>query len=163
MKHMKNIKYGVAVLVALLFDFTLAAYLKIGGALPQFTFCLCILSAMFENDECYAVSVAAVAGAAADALSGHGFGTYMICFALSAYAVYSWGDSVFSLKPLFLVPSVFILTVLSHLLYNLLHYTVISDEFAEVFVPVILGGGVYNSVLCLIFYPLFKRVFVGRR
>lgn len=143
----------------LVLDFAVAGYIKIGGAVPQFAFCFCLVSALFEKDARYSAGVAAAAGAFADALSGHGFGTYMLTFGACALFVYAFRDKLFASKLLFLIPSVFVLSISAQYVYFLLHI----NDIKNAVIAILVSGAVYNCVLCAVMYPIVKHFFAERR
>ncbi|MDD6735896.1 MAG: rod shape-determining protein MreD [Clostridiales bacterium] len=163
MKLVKNIKYILSVLFALLIDFTMAKYLKIGGAMPQLMFCFCIMCAVFEREFSYVCAAAIAAGATADMLSGHGFGTYTLTFCLSALVTFAVRDKTFSSKALFSAVDVFVLTVLSQLIYYLFHINDAAGSFWRLFTSVILSSALYNCVVCMIFFRAMRCLFAERR
>lgn len=163
MKLLIGIKYFLAAFAALLLDYTAAKYIAVGGGMPQFMFCFCILASMHEKDMSRAAAAAIAAGAAADVLSGHGFGTYTLTFTMPAMATYAARDKLFSSGFLFLILDAFFLTTLSQTVYYLFHITDAGSSFGDLFTSVILPSAAYNTVICAVFYPLAKRIFADRR
>ena len=163
MKLLIGIKYFFAAFVALLLDFTAAKYIAIGGGMPQFMFCFCILISLHEKDMSRAAITAIAAGTVADILSGHGFGTYTFTFTMSAMATYAVKDKLFSSGFLFLILDVFILTVFSQIIYYLFHITDAGNAFGVLFKSVMLPSAAYNTVICAVLYPLSKRIFADGR
>lgn len=163
MKLLKNIKYFIAAFAAVLLDFSAAKYISIAGGMPQFTFCFCVLTAFFEKEQTYAAYTAIALGAAADILSGHGFGTYTFTFTVSALATFTARDKLFSSGFLFMILDVFVLGIFAQTVYCLFHINDTGTAFAELLRLIILPYAIYNTVICAIFYPIAKRAVAERR
>lgn len=163
MKVIKGIRYAIICILILLCEMTIGSYLKISGAVPMLSFCLCIVVALFEDDMNFITGVAAVTGGIIDVLTGYGFGTYTFTFTLSALITFYICDRLFSSKVLFMIIDVFVLSVFTNIIYYLLHMKDIGNSFGSLFVSIMLPSAIYNVFVSLIFYPILKLTMYKRR
>lgn len=163
MKVVKTVRYTLMSFVILFCEMTFSKYIEISGVVPMLSFSFLITSVMFENNINYIVMLSAVVGGIVDVLLGHGFGTYAVTFMLSAIAAFFIRDKLFSSKVLFLIFSVFLLSIFTESVYYLFHITDIGGRFFAGFAFVIVPTGIYNTVISLIFYPVLKKILFKRR
>lgn len=164
MRLTKKIKYAAAAAAVILAEQIFAKYIAVGGAVPMFTFCFIIIASMLEDELSYTLTLSAACGIVCDILAVHGIGTYTFTYTFAAWAVYELHNKLFSSRLLFLEFAVFVLTFLLQLIYFVLHMRDIgTDNFLSLLTSVMLASTVYNMVISLILWPVFKNVFEKRR
>lgn len=165
MMHLtKKLKYAVFIIFVVLAEQIFAKYIAFGNAVPSLTFCAVLCTAMTEEEFSYTAVSAAVCGILCDILSAHGIGTYMLTYTAAAAVVYELRNKLFSSKLLFLICASFILSFMFQLIYFLLHIRDIgADSFFAVMVSPILISAVYNTVVCVLIFPIVGRIMEKRR
>ncbi len=154
MKVIKSLKYLLAIAVVLVCEFVFAKHIEFMGTAPMIAFCFSVVLAVFEKNLYTAASVAFALGTLIDMLSGHGFGIYGICFAMAATVTFFCHDSLFFSKMLFLVCDVFVLTVVTLVIYVLFHVRDIGIGGITQVLPTAL----YNIPVTLIFFLFGKKI-----
>lgn len=156
----KKTKYIISILLIFLLEQVTAKYLAVGGAVPMFLFCFVVTAAIFEEEFSYIVLLGAVCGFLCDTLSGHGIGTYVFTFTLSALAVFEFHNKLFSSKILFMICAVYILSIFVHIVYFIFHVSNIGAEnFIYAFSEIMQKSAIYNVVVTLIFMPIVGKLF----
>ena len=164
MSFFKDIKYAFAALAVISCEMAFGKYMDISGVIPMLTFCFCVITAMVEDDFSYIMIFSLILGLVSDLLSGHGIGTYMLSFMFAAYITGRFRDSVFSSSIVFLIIDVFMLTVLVQIFYMLVHIGDIgAGHFFAKIKSIVVPQALYNTVICLIAYPIVSRLSGKRR
>lgn len=156
----KDIKYILTALLAFVFEAVLGKYLAIFGIVPNIMLCYFVLASSFEKDFSYVAILGIVFGLAKDVINPHGFFTCLVIYPFSSYITFKLCDSIFSSKRLFVLTDIFVLTIVCELFYFVMHISDMQNiGFLTSLVKIILPSAVYNSVICLVFYPLCKKIF----
>lgn len=162
MRIVKNTKYVLICFFVLMSEMIFGKYLEIGGVVPMLSFCLCLATAMIEDEPRYVICQAIVLGVLLDAFSGRGIGTYTITFLLSSFATYLIRDKLFSSATLLLVCDVFVMTFFSAFVFWLFNVWNVGSGFFWMLRSIALPQAVYNIVISLIFYYFVRKIF-GKR
>lgn len=164
MRFEKDIKYAILALFVCGCEVAFGKYIKILGAVPMLTFSFCIVCAMTEYEVSYVMILSIILGALSDILCGHGFGTYTVLFAFSAFYTFKLKDAVFSSKLLFLVIDAFLLTIITELFYMIIHIGDIGTQnFFKGFLLIALPTAIYNTAVCCLFYYISGKFLHKRR
>lgn len=164
MRFEKDIKYALLALLIGAMEAAFGKYIAILGAVPMLTFSFCIVCAVREKEEAYAMVLSMLLGAISDILYGHGFGTYTVAFSFAAFFTLKLKDAVFSSKWLFLVIDAFVMTLIVELFYVILHMGDIgtSNIFKGIW-SIILPTAFYNTAICSLFYYISEKFSRKRR
>lgn len=163
MRIVKNTKYVLVCFFVLISEMIFGRYLEIGGIVPMLSFCLCLATAMVEDEPKYIIFQAIALGALLDAFSGRGFGTYTITFFLASSASYMIRDSFFSSKALLLICDVFVMTLFSSFVFWLFNVWNVGSGFFWMLRSIALPQAGYNIIVSLIFYFFIRKIFGKRR
>ena len=164
MRFDKDIKYAIPALIMFVFEVAFGKYIAVSGAVPMLTFSFLIVCALVENELSYTVMLALIFGVFADALYGHGFGTYTVSFIFAVFYTFRLKDSIFSSRWLFLVFDAFIMTVTVQIFYMIIHIGDIgSGNFWRCMFSISLPTAVYNTVICCFVYFIFEKFLKKRR
>ena len=151
-----NIRKFIVFFLLTLFFQQLSPYISIMGIGPNIAFILVMCSSMLEEEapnEIYAM----VFGLIYDYMNGKVFGVYIILF-----VVISWGTSELYHRYFENMTMVEILVlVLSFFIYGLLFsvfFALSDEEFTPIFVRISLMEFIYNSILGLIVYTIYRKI-----
>jgi rod shape-determining protein MreD len=164
MRFGKDIKYALLALLLAVMEATLGKFIAVSGAVPMLTFSFLIVCAVKEADLSYVMVLAVILGALSDILHGHGFGTYTIAFAFSAFYTFKLKNAIFSSGWLFLIIDAFLLTFLVQIFYMITHIRDIgSENFFRCVWSLVLPQAVYNTLICCLFHFIGGKTLRKRR
>lgn len=164
MRFEKDIKYALLAILIATFEATLGKLVAVSGAVPMLTFSFLIVCTVKESDLSYVMVLAVILGAVSDIMHGHGFGTYTIAFAVSAFYTFKLKNAIFSSGWLFLIIDAFLLTFLVQIFYMITHIGDIgSENFLRCIFSLVLPQAVYNTLICCLFYLIGSKKIRKRR
>ena len=164
MRFEKDIKYALSAILLAVIEASIGKYVAISGAVPMLTFSYLLFCAVIESDISYIMVISLLFGALYDILYGHGFGTYTVLFAVSAYYTFRWKDALFSSKWLFFVLDAFFMTVMVQSFYIIVHIGDIgAHNFWASFFSIVMPSAVYNTVICCAIYFIHQKMSKRRR
>ena len=163
MRIVKNTKYVLVCFFVLMSEMIFGKYLEVGGIVPMLSFCLCLATAMIEDEPRYVICQAIVLGVLLDAFSGRAVGTYTITFLLSSFATYLVRDNLFSSAILLMICDVFVMTLFSTFVFWLFNVWNVGTGFVWMLTGVALPQALYNVIISLIFYFFLRKIYRKRR
>lgn len=164
MRLEKDIKYSLLAFLFIVCEMAFGKYIAIFGAVPMLVLCFCVVSSIVEEDNSYIVTFCTIIGAICDILACHGFGTYTISFAFASYVTVKLKDNIFASKNLFLILDIFVVSVIIEIFYVLVHISKIgAANIWYNFSSIILPMSIYNTLICVLYYPLHRKIFSKRR
>ncbi|MBR4723434.1 MAG: rod shape-determining protein MreD [Clostridia bacterium] len=164
MRFEKDVKYAVLAILIYAAEAAFGKYIAVAGAVPMLTFSFLIVCSAKESDLSYVMVLAVILGAVTDIMHGHGFGTYTIAFAFSAFYTFKLKNAIFSSGWLFLVIDAFLLTFLVQFFYMITHIGDIgSGNFLRCLWSLVLPQAVYNTLICCLFYFISGKISRKRR
>jgi len=163
MKLFKSINYFILCFAVIIFEMTVGKYLAVSGTVPMITYCLCLVIASKEKDPDYIIYIGIIMGVFLDLFIGHGFGTYTIIVTLCVWVTYLLRDTIFSSMLLFLIIDTFILTILSSVVYYLLHILNVGVTFGTMITRIALPSATYNLIVVTIIYLILSCTMYKRR
>lgn len=163
MKLFKSINYFILCFFIIILEMTLGKYIAVSGTVPMLSFCLCLVIASKEKSPDYIIYIGIITGVFLDLLIGHGFGTYTVIFSLCVWITYLLRDSIFSSMLVFLIIDTAILTILSSIVYFLLHILNVGITFGTMITRIALPSALYNAIIVAVFYAILSFTMYRRR
>lgn len=163
MRFEKDVKYAVLAFLIATVEATFGKFIAVSGAVPMLTFSFLIVCAAMESDLSYVMVLAVILGAVSDILHGHGFGTYTLAFAFSAFYTFKLKNTIFSSGWLFLIIDAFLLTFLVQIFYMVTHIGDIgAGNFLKCIWSLVLPQAIYNTLICCLFYCVGSKILKKR-
>ena len=148
-------KFLIFFFLTILFQ-QLYPYISVMGIAPNIAFILVMCSAMLEKDAPNSV-YAFIFGALYDYLNGKVFGIYILVFVLISFGIFELYHSYFENMAMVEILCLF----LGFFVYGMLFavfFALSEENFAEVFIKITLVEFIYNSLLGIIVYFIYRKI-----